>query len=247
MITLLILWQAIKIDQDLDVELAKQNAEFVCRSIEEFRTIYSEEVVTTAKRNGLEVSHLYDEKENAIPIPTTLSLELANRIAAMHESANVALFSPYPFPWKKAKGLSHGFRKEAWNNLNKDPSQAYFEIEKIKGDKYLRYAVADVMRKSCIECHNTHPDSPRTDWKLGDVRGVFEVSLLVGEKNNISSYFSKLMAITAMLCLCLVIVSFALLLIRYKNLSITRYLVDNQARAKKLQVAWDDVISDLES
>ena len=33
------------------------------------------------------------------------------------------------------------------------------------------------MRASCVECHNSHLDSPKTDWKIGDVRGVLEVSL----------------------------------------------------------------------
>ncbi|MBI3604091.1 MAG: hypothetical protein HY205_06540 [Nitrospirae bacterium] len=31
------------------------------------------------------------------------------------------------------------------------------------------------MRPLCVGCHNTHPDSPKTDWKVGDVRGVVEV------------------------------------------------------------------------
>ena len=41
----------------------------------------------------------------------------------------------------------------------------------------LRYATADLMRPSCVNCHNTHPASPKTDWKTGDVRGVLEVIL----------------------------------------------------------------------
>ena len=37
----------------------------------------------------------------------------------------------------------------------------------------LRFAVADVMTsESCVACHNTHPNSPKKDWKLGDVRGA---------------------------------------------------------------------------
>ena len=31
------------------------------------------------------------------------------------------------------------------------------------------------MEAGCVSCHNTHPDSPKTDWKLGDVRGVLEI------------------------------------------------------------------------
>jgi hypothetical protein len=26
-----------------------------------------------------------------------------------------------------------------------------------------------------VACHNTHPESPKTDWKVGDVRGVQEI------------------------------------------------------------------------
>ena len=31
------------------------------------------------------------------------------------------------------------------------------------------------MQRSCVECHNTHPQSRRKDWQEGDVRGVLEI------------------------------------------------------------------------
>jgi signal transduction histidine kinase len=39
----------------------------------------------------------------------------------------------------------------------------------------LRYAVAIRMGKNCVSCHNSHPESPKTDWKVGDVRGIQEI------------------------------------------------------------------------
>jgi len=30
------------------------------------------------------------------------------------------------------------------------------------------------MRPSCVNCHNTHLDTPKHDWKTGDLRGVLE-------------------------------------------------------------------------
>jgi PAS domain S-box-containing protein len=33
------------------------------------------------------------------------------------------------------------------------------------------------MRPACVTCHNQHPDSPKRDWKLGDVRGIQEVTV----------------------------------------------------------------------
>jgi hypothetical protein len=31
------------------------------------------------------------------------------------------------------------------------------------------------MERSCVECHSTHPKSPKKDWQVGDVRGVLEI------------------------------------------------------------------------
>ena len=29
----------------------------------------------------------------------------------------------------------------------------------------------------CVACHNSHPDSPKLDWKVGDVRGIQEIAV----------------------------------------------------------------------
>ena len=31
----------------------------------------------------------------------------------------------------------------------------------------------------CVNCHNSHPQTPKTGWKLGDVRGVLEVDTVI--------------------------------------------------------------------
>jgi len=36
-------------------------------------------------------------------------------------------------------------------------------------------AVPDRMTQSCVDCHNTNPQSPMRNWKLGDVRGLIEI------------------------------------------------------------------------
>lgn len=33
------------------------------------------------------------------------------------------------------------------------------------------------MDQGCVDCHNAHPDSPKTDWRVGDVRGVQVVQI----------------------------------------------------------------------
>ena len=52
----------------------------------------------------------------------------------------------------------------------------FWRIEKFQGRPSIRLALADRMEKQdCVDCHNSHPDSPKRDWKLNDVRGVLEV------------------------------------------------------------------------
>ena len=58
-----------------------------------------------------------------------------------------------------------------------NPDSPFSRVEEVDGRLTLRYATADRMRASCIDCHNSHPDTPKNDWKVGDVRGVLEVAL----------------------------------------------------------------------
>src|SRR5262249_59930299 len=56
-----------------------------------------------------------------------------------------------------------------------NPTASFHRVEEVHGRPALRYATADLMRPGCVNCHNTHPVSPKTDWQMGDVRGVLEV------------------------------------------------------------------------
>ena len=50
----------------------------------------------------------------------------------------------------------------------------------------LRYAIARVLKESCVECHNTRSDSPKKDWKVGDVRGILEITRpLMRDENEV--------------------------------------------------------------
>ena len=44
------------------------------------------------------------------------------------------------------------------------------------------------MGPACVACHNTHPDSPKRDWKVGDVRGIQEVTITQPIAANIFSF-----------------------------------------------------------
>jgi hypothetical protein len=66
-------------------------------------------------------------------------------------------------------------KRDALEYLNKNPDKEFVRFENYKGRPSIRYSTADIMRPACVTCHNTHPESPKKDWKEGDVRGVLEL------------------------------------------------------------------------
>ena len=52
----------------------------------------------------------------------------------------------------------------------------------------VRIVAPIIMGAACVNCHNTHPDSPKRDWKVGDVRGIQEVTISQPIAANIFSF-----------------------------------------------------------
>ncbi|SFC31509.1 response regulator [Pseudoalteromonas denitrificans] len=174
--TTLIFFHFKQLNLQLVESITTQSTRQYVEVLKQFRSLYTSEVVNTLSKMGIEISHDYHLKNNAIPLPATLSLLLGEKMGLEGLDVKAKLYSAYPFPWrKKTGGLTGEFEKNAWQQLNLTPDKPYIEIETVEGVLSVRYAIADVMRPACVECHNTHPDTPRIGWKAGDVRGVLEV------------------------------------------------------------------------
>lgn len=172
----LIFWHMQQLSKRQIETTAFDNAQIYTDALTEFRSLYTSEVVVPATAMGIEVSHDYKMKEGAIPLPATLSMLLGNRIGGNSSGVKSRLYSDYPFPWRDTSGgLTDNFSRSAWEALRNDPEKPFTRFEEVDGRMSLRYATADLMRTACVDCHNTHPDTPKNDWKAGDVRGVLEV------------------------------------------------------------------------
>ena len=162
--------------EKLIVAVALENASDYATALSEFRSLYTSEVISRIEESNIKVTHDYLDKKNAIPLPATLSMELGNKLTSISEGGKVRLYSDHPFPWRKGGKPQDAFEHRAIRHLRASPSDPYYTIERYGGIQTIRYAVADVMREeSCVKCHNSHPESPKRDWKVGDVRGVLEV------------------------------------------------------------------------
>ncbi len=157
---------------------ALQNATLYAQSIIEARTFYSSDVINPLN-NAKTINFTHDENPTKItvPVPATFMIELGQNITKKNPEVSVRLYSNYPFPWReKEGGAKDDFEREALTYLTQNPTQKFFRTEEFRGKAAFRYAEADILTASCVNCHNTHSYSPKKDWKVGDVRGILEIT-----------------------------------------------------------------------
>jgi len=156
------------------VESAVESARQLVDGFRTARTYYSKVVVAKVTSTGaFKATNEYRDKPDAIPLPATMIHDLSD--AFKSAGASFKLYSPYPFPNRAGRKLD-AFGSDAWTYLSANPDRVFSRRETIDGKEIVRVGVADKLAdQSCVNCHNTFPGSPKTDWKLGDVRGIVEI------------------------------------------------------------------------
>lgn len=157
---------------------AIQSAEQTASMFKTIRGYYTRNVVKKAVADGnLKPSYTHRDEPNSIPLPATFIHDVSALLADADTAVN--LYSAYPFPVRSDRQLD-AFQKDAWQFLSDNPDRSFVRQEIRDGTPVIRVAIADKMiAKGCVNCHNSHATSPKTDWKLGDVRGVLEVSSVI--------------------------------------------------------------------
>lgn len=149
------------------------------RIIDQMRSFYASDVVQAinSATGRIETRHDYKGVPNAIPIPATLSLELGERISGADGAVKYRFLSDLPFKDRKPHELD-AFEVAALAELRAHPqSGVVSETTGSISDRQVRIAAPIRMESACVRCHNAHPLSPKTDWKVGDVRGIQEIVL----------------------------------------------------------------------
>ncbi len=141
-----------------------------------FRDFYAQVILQQLHGTAVQVTHDYREKPGALPIPATMSLDLIQFLNGRDVQANMRMVSEYPFPWRQGRTLT-GFERAALTRFQTTSEQQFSELQQQAGRRVFELAVPIRMAESCVACHNAHPDSPKRDWRLGDIRGLQIVTL----------------------------------------------------------------------
>jgi methyl-accepting chemotaxis protein len=189
------------------VASSKLNALSIIDQFKTLRAYYVKSVIKKVKANdtGLQISIDHKNMDDAIPLPATMIHDMSELLSGKgKDNIKLKLYSDFPFPNRKGRKLD-SFGKSALAFFQATPDQPFVKEETLNGQSVVRVAVADKMiAKACVNCHNTRYDTPKNDWKLGDVRGVLEV---------ISPIDTQLAANSAMLTKVISITVFCLILV----------------------------------
>lgn len=174
---------------------ALKEAKQIAETLKAVRYLYTSDVIDQLEDiTQIRITHDYlsskkDSITSAIPLPATFSMELAKKMSSADIKVN--LYSQFPFPWRKERIISE-FENRAWEYFiaNPEEGESYYELD--NENNQLEYAISDKMvHLSCVNCHNTHPQTPKNNWQLGDVRGVISISKPIHDNTIIKTANQK--------------------------------------------------------
>ena len=163
--------------RNLSESILRRQADEVSRVINDMRNFYASDVVgrVLAAHQAVPTAN-YRDVPGGIPIPATLSIELGKLITSRNEAVTYRFVSDLPFKGRENHNLD-AFESGALATLRRDPKTPVVQVADSIFDSRIRMAGPIIMSAPCVGCHNTHPDSPKQDWKVGDVRGIQEISV----------------------------------------------------------------------
>src|SRR5215831_8384596 len=153
------------------------------------RHYYANNVVgrILASPGTTKVVHNYKDYPGAIPIPATLSLELGKVVGEQQKNIKYRFVSDYPFKNRTPHAFDE-FETDALSRLRQNSNQQLTRISNSIFSDGVRLIAPVIMDQPCVNCHNSHPESPKTDWKVGDVRAIQEVSISQPISGNIFAF-----------------------------------------------------------
>ncbi len=171
---------------------AMKLAEVITEQVATDRAYYAKNVVAKLKSENpdFQAGVGYHDISGAIPPPATFVRETSE---ALGDSAGYRYELLSEWNINKEKGLHNSFETEAWKSLSRNPNTPYVEFISTGSGVEYRYATADIASsQSCVSCHNSHTDSLKKDFKIGDLMGILVVSSLVTQDQEVGEVLLNL-------------------------------------------------------
>jgi len=152
-------------------------ADAVHKVLETDRAVYTQMIVNrlTLEDKVIKASEHWKE-DKALVLPAQMFRAGAELVNEQSPGFSYALISPWAINKKNLPDTDA--ETKGVEKLKTDASKPYYLDEELGGEKYFTAVYADVaVAEACVSCHNNHKDSPRKDFKKGDMMGAIVVRI----------------------------------------------------------------------
>lgn len=157
------------VSDDVD---ARDVADMLHAVMDSDRTVYTKMIVQRlVNDHGLIKASEFFEDDKAAPLPAQMFRFGAEAVADKTDLFSYSLQSLWPINKPNAANQTD-VEKEGLLYVVENLGENFYAEEELGGEMYLTAVYADVaVAEVCATCHNEHKDSPKTDFKVGDVMG----------------------------------------------------------------------------
>src|SRR5689334_15249535 len=157
---------------------AERVAEYVHSVIQADRSIYTTEVVERMKAKGIVTASENWRDTGQLPLPVQFLIEASRLMTDNPNGIRFRLISNWAI--NKDNLPRTGFEETGLSAVAVSPERPYKGLRNELGIEYFEALYPDIaVSQSCVRCHNAHPQSPKKDFRLGDVMGGLVLSIPV--------------------------------------------------------------------
>ena len=155
---------------------AKAMADALHLVMDSDRTIYTRKIVNrlVKKEKVIKASeHFEDDKALVLPAQMfRFGSELVAKRAEKLDDVNFSYSLQSLWPINAQNAPKTDVEKEGLKFIAENKGENFYAEETLGGKSYFTAIYADVgVAPVCVSCHNDHKDTPKRDFKLGDVMG----------------------------------------------------------------------------
>ncbi|MEM6581513.1 MAG: DUF3365 domain-containing protein [Pseudomonadota bacterium] len=135
------------------------------------RTVYTRMIVNRlANKEKVIKASEHFEDEKALVLPAQMFRFGAEMVGEQTDDFTYSLLSEWPINKQNAPRTEA--EKEGLTFVAENKGENYYTTEELGGKTYFTAVYADTaVAPACVTCHNDHKDTPRSDFKIGDVMG----------------------------------------------------------------------------
>jgi hypothetical protein len=140
------------------------------------RTVYTKKIVNRlVKKDKVIKASEHFEDDQALVLPAQMfrfGSEMVAERSASNPDVNFSYSLLSLWPVNKQNEPKTDAETEGLKFVAENKGKNFYTTEKLGKQEYFTAIYADIgVAPVCISCHNAHPDTPKTDFKIGDVMG----------------------------------------------------------------------------